>query len=532
MMRRCILQFSSSRSLYRVPRQITTQMPYFISVRNEFSVASKSQSETTPKPLNPNVKPPSDSGSFLKTFVLVGVGVLTAGVAIDKGYQYLGQSSIREKQPPRSPLGPVEEYVSDVEHVLDKIVESKNEEVSRFNPNVEHVEKKEEVQPSAEVDVLFARSEVDEVPIHLKDLKSGSESVSSETSLLPLASEGSSSKKEIGDGVAYEATGLDKNERVSDGPVSIETETKQPVSEEVEVQGTSTLHKSEDIPKNSLVKDVEPSNSLLDTYFLGENNEKSNDFSSQGAIIDQNVPTSEDKEELVGTSEELKDISKDGKVILDILQVIHAAENKQAELDARIFAKEKSLLKEKFEKELKDAIVKEVMYAEKAAILDKELSKERVKTANTIKLLQNKAEEDLKMEIERKEKETEVELKKVQDLAKAELAAAIVSEKASQIEKMAEADLHIKALCMAFYARSEEARQIHSVHKLALGALALQDALSIGLPIQTEIDALHTYLEGIDKESLLGLALSSLPEETLKSGTDTQLQLSQKASCF
>ncbi|XP_056851449.1 MICOS complex subunit MIC60, mitochondrial-like [Raphanus sativus] len=53
---------------------------------------------------------------------------------------------------------------------------------------------------------------------------------------------------------------------------------------------------------------------------------------------------------------------------------------------------------------------------------------------------------------------------------------------------------YIKALCMAaFYARSEEARQSHSVHKLALGALALEDTLSKGLPIQKEIDIISTY---------------------------------------
>lgn len=62
------------------------------------------------------------------------------------------------------------------------------------------------------------------------------------------------------------------------------------------------------------------------------------------------------------------------------------------------------------------------------------------------------------------------------------------------------------------------------------GALALEDALSKGLPIQQELDALNTYLEGIDKDSLLHLVLSTLPEETRHHGTDTLLQLNQKAS--
>lgn len=161
-------------------------------------------------------------------------------------------------------------------------------------------------------------------------------------------------------------------------------------------------------------------------------------------------------------------------------------------------------------------------------MLEKELNQERAKLAATIKSLQEKAEEKLKTELEQKECESELELKKALELAKAELAAAIASEKASHIEKIAEANLHIDALCMAFYARSEEARQTHSVHKLALGALALEDALSKGLPIQTEIVVLHKYLDGIDKDSLLALVLSSLPEETRNHGTDTVLQLNQK----
>jgi len=60
------------------------------------------------------------------------------------------------------------------------------------------------------------------------------------------------------------------------------------------------------------------------------------------------------------------------------------------------------------------------------------------------------------------------------------------------------------------------------------GALALEDALSKGLPIQKEIDALNSYIGGIDKDSLLGLVMASLPEDTLKNGTDTILQLNHK----
>ena len=68
------------------------------------------------------------------------------------------------------------------------------------------------------------------------------------------------------------------------------------------------------------------------------------------------------------------------------------------------------------------------------------------------------------------------------------------------------------------------------MHGFLQGALALEDALSKGLPIQTEIASLQSYLEGVDKDSILDLVLGSLPEETRNYGTDTLLQLNQKAS--
>lgn len=284
------------------------------------------------------------------------------------------------------------------------------------------------------------------------------------------------------------------------------------------------------ITKDGLGKDLEPPGSLVDAYYLTDKGDQTTAASSNGQGIGGDEHFSKEKEASVSTIEDLNGayISNDGKLVLDFLQAIHAAEKRQAELDAHAFSEQKRIMKEKYEKELKDARVKELMYAEEAAMLEKELNQERAKLAATIKSLQEKAEEKLKTELEQKERESELELKKALELAKAELAAAIASEKASHIEKIAEANLHIDALCMAFYARSEEARQTHSVHKLALGALALEDALSKGLPIQTEIVVLHKYLDGIDKDSLLALVLSSLPEETRNHGTDTVLQLNQK----
>lgn len=60
------------------------------------------------------------------------------------------------------------------------------------------------------------------------------------------------------------------------------------------------------------------------------------------------------------------------------------------------------------------------------------------------------------------------------------------------------------------------------------GTLALEHALSSGSPIRSEVELLRKSAEGIDKDSLLELALSSLPEDVLDYGSDTRMGLKQK----
>jgi len=60
------------------------------------------------------------------------------------------------------------------------------------------------------------------------------------------------------------------------------------------------------------------------------------------------------------------------------------------------------------------------------------------------------------------------------------------------------------------------------------GTLALEHALSSGSPIRSEVELLRKSVEGIDKDSLLELALSSLPEDVLDYGSDTRMGLKQK----
>ncbi|KAI3861023.1 hypothetical protein MKX03_022494, partial [Papaver bracteatum] len=73
----------------------------------------------------------------------------------------------------------------------------------------------------------------------------------------------------------------------------------------------------------------ESSNALLAEYSL-QKDEGSPTTSSNEKVTDVSVPFSEAKEVLLSTGDELKDaiISKDGKLVLDFLDSLHAAERK------------------------------------------------------------------------------------------------------------------------------------------------------------------------------------------------------------
>ncbi|XP_059624325.1 MICOS complex subunit MIC60, mitochondrial [Cornus florida] len=525
MLRRSLLELSSRHSVRRIRTQITTQIPSYLSSRKEFSVTPQ---ENVPQGSSSTGKS-TKSASYVSKIV---IGSVALGAAFMTAYKtgYLDELLVKE---PRSAtdsakFGTVEKDSPDLlitedsldskllgdEVAIPQIKESKesissaehteeNTKTHSVVPPLEDFSRSEGESQLQESDKSNLVREDDTFPIQEKELPSSPQS-------------STTSEESFDTGSPELKHRAEQHEAVKMTPVITQANA---IPEENETKSMPPQRlTTKDMPENTPANGIEQPSSLLDAYCLGDKAEETSATSS-------NV-----HKDLVGGVESSNDvyISKDGKLVLDFLQAIHTAEQRQAELDAHIFAEEKRMLKEKYEKELKDARAKELMYAEEVAMLDKELNKERVKAAAALKSLQEKLEEKLVMELEQKEAEAERNLMTMEEVAKAELAAAIASEKASQIEKMAEANIHISALCMAFYARSEEARQSHSVHKLALGALALEDALSKGLPIQKEINVLHTYLGGIDKDSLLDLVLSSIPEETRNHGTDTPLQLNQK----
>ncbi|KAL6552185.1 hypothetical protein OROGR_008339 [Orobanche gracilis] len=513
MLRRSILQLASHSSVGRVPLRTITQIPSYLSSRRAFSVSPKN-GRHKPASGNSVTEPNSQMPKIL-------TGGLAFGSVFLAAYYYGFLDSISECI--KSGLG------NNSMHTFPE--QSKSHQASEETTTGNN---------SQESDVSSSDTECAK-----QDVETHSEINVPENSIITEEDKNFQTPENVN---RFEGTDLSN---VPQGSLSLDDVTGKPADGSIDLKSTGVkpdevLVKAIDITPNANLEDktradiditpvpreqttiqdtqevvqgdgAQKSDPLLDDYYLRDN-------------LEDLATSSSEKKDRSSRTEDVHDgyITKDGKLVLDFLQAIHAAEERQAELDARSFAEEKRSIKEKYEKELKDARVRELMYAEREAILDKELAKERIKAAAALKSLQEKLEEKFKTALEEKEMEVEQNLKQMRDIAQAELAAAIASEKASQIEKMAEANLNINALCMAFYARSEEARKSHSVHRLALDALALEDALSKGLPMQKEIEAIHNHLEGIDKESLIALVLSSLPEDTQKYGTDTVSMLNHK----
>ncbi|XP_020244757.1 MICOS complex subunit MIC60 isoform X1 [Asparagus officinalis] len=529
MLRRCIWELLSTRSIASRRRAMTAQTPFFLSSRNEFSTSSAKKPRETP----PSPEGTAGSGGSLKKLVLGSAVVGAAAMAAyQTGYIDFLVEAPKDEQPRPSDLKAVE-TLKHMEHRNEGVTLPSVENPSELKRNREDTEKTEhyqrtgadvnhgsgsEFKPAVEDTVTAKENE-------LSNLAQTTTSPGEQTVGSRISSEGNliEDKDESSE---LEQKNQPENSRVEDGVIDNSVQASEGSATQ---DAASHQDITMEVSKDAVNEEGEAPKSLADSYSLNAV-EVNSDSSAKRAMTDPVVVMFNEKEVSVAESGKSKDKNKpnNDKVEVYLTEVIHAAEERQAKKDAYIFAEENRKLKEKYEKELKDARARELMYAEEAAILDKELNKEKVKAAAAIKSLQEKSEQKLQEELQCKEEEADILLKKAQELAKAELTAAIASEKASQIERIAEASMNIDALCMAFFARSEEARQTHSVHKLALGTLALEDALSKGMPIRAEVETLHKSLEGINKDSLLDLVLSSLPEDVLNYGTDTRMQLNQK----
>ncbi|KAH0893915.1 hypothetical protein HID58_056344, partial [Brassica napus] len=455
-------------------------------------VGKPDASKVPPPP--PSVGKPDGSKGGSSKVVIGGAAIAGAFlVAYQTGYldQYIGN----EKQK-------LSELVKS-DAVTVKVEESHHSSVS---PGVEDsagigssVDGKGETQPEVQSDIEV-QPESDPTPDRYTYVSTPPENVvvKAEKSF-PLSSDDSKTKSDASPEIISEA----ENVRMEAVPKPEDSTVISPqpgsVLSESEVESAAPKDPAtEKASEDGIEREVKTPGSLLKEYNLDGNGTESNGSSPAGEQL------TNETEALPNSTEGLKDgyMTQDGKLVLDFLDAIHAAEERQSHLEAQVFAEKLRTLKEKYENELRDLRARELMRIEEAAILDKELKREKTKAAAAIKSIQERMEDKLKTEIEQKESEAQLALSKAEEMAKAELTAAIVKEKAAQIEKMAEADLN--------------------------GALALEDSLSKGLPIHKEISMLQSYLEGTHEDSVLDLVLSSLPEEAKSKGTDTTLQLNQK----
>ncbi|XP_033132992.1 uncharacterized protein LOC103835103 isoform X2 [Brassica rapa] len=529
MLRKSVLELS----IKRFPRNLGAQRFH---LRKASSTSGKNGvpgAKPLGKPDASKVPPPPSDGSKGGSSKVVIGGAAIAGaflVAYQTGYldQYLGNETQKLSELVKS------------DAITEKLEESHHSSVSPGVGDSAGIgssgDGKGETQPEVPASVgiqsdIEVQPESDPTPDRYTYVSSNQQETPQDNGAdkaeksLPLSSDDSKTKSDASPEIISEAENV-KLEAVPK-PEDSTVISPQPgsVLNESEVESAASKDPAtEKASEDGIEREVKTPGSLLKEYNLDGNGTESNGSSPAGEQL------TNETEALPNSTEGLKDgyMTQDGKLVLDFLDAIHAAEERQSHLEAQVFAEKLRTLKEKYENELRDLRARELMRIEEAAILDKELKREKTKAAAAIKSIQERMEDKLKTEIEQKESEAQLALSKAEEMAKAELTAAIVKEKAAQIEKMAEADLNIKALHMAFYARSEEARKSHSVHKLALGALALEDSLSKGLPIHKEISMLQSYLEGTHEDSVLDLVLSSLPEEAKSKGTDTTLQLNQK----
>ncbi|TYI50512.1 hypothetical protein E1A91_D12G106100v1 [Gossypium mustelinum] len=430
MLGRSILELPRCRGApWRIPRQIMPQCSSpFIYSRKQFSTSSGENG--TPKP---------ESKSGLSKFVL---GTSLIGGAILVAYQtgYLEQYGAR----PKVSIDSTKTGFDEKDEKDIQVVSSRDEEINKLTPHVDLPEQKAatniDLPPEPEISSETQGENQSYVEDKLNEIIEESTTSVPEKALPEYSQNNLSSADHSADTDASAEGNLRKVEsetvtapekEIQDIPLDTRSSASLGEEETKTVPSPTTAVKLQDKPS----KDIEAPSSLLDAYHLGEK-------AAEGYLASLNSKyeqLSKEKEAFGTAIEELNEgyLSKDGKLVLDFLQAIHAAEKQQAELDARAFAEEKRELKEKYEKELRDSRARELMLTEEAAMLDKELKRERTKAAVAIKSLQERMEEKLRMELEEKEREAGMNLKHAQEQGKVELVSAIANEKAAQIEKMA-----------------------------------------------------------------------------------------------
>ncbi|CAK9883084.1 unnamed protein product [Sphagnum jensenii] len=213
---------------------------------------------------------------------------------------------------------------------------------------------------------------------------------------------------------------------------------------------------------------------------------------------------------------------------IDLVVAIHAAEARQAEIDAQQYGAFLLKVKEEHQQELNEAREQQEKHAEYASRLEKALDTHKERAEAQLRQQMQWAEERLRSELKKKEEHAISELEKMELLTQARTTAAVTLEKAKHLEDTKDLQIQVEALHKAFYARSEEAKISHTTNKLALGALALEDAIIQGAPVGKEVELLMQAAGGFGIDEVVDMAVMSVPEDAFKEGTWTHNQLQEK----
>ncbi|TQD84990.1 hypothetical protein C1H46_029506 [Malus baccata] len=319
MLRRSILQIASRRGLRRrIPRPIT----------REFSAAApKTASHHPGDAANP--PPPGNGGSSAKIFL--GSAAVGAGLVAAYKTGYLDPIfGAKEKSDSVKDAGiglEDHKHVEEEKHDEERagIAEEKVETRSDV-PNVEGLSGSDGETPQSQVDEdNKAESDITSekgLPEHSQNINLGSSSEGN----VDVKSAEEKTSVEINEAPVVSQTSADQQEK----------EAKTPPPQPDIVQDKAEV---------ALGIDEEPSGSLLKAYHLKDEVDEGIKITNREDGIEYNNFPNE--KEVLDAIEGLNDayISKDGKLVLDFLQTIHTAERRQAELDARVFAEEKRMLK-------------------------------------------------------------------------------------------------------------------------------------------------------------------------------------------
>jgi mitofilin len=231
--------------------------------------------------------------------------------------------------------------------------------------------------------------------------------------------------------------------------------------------------------------------------------------SSSGALPRRTV---EAVLELVSPADLVSRALKDGEDIGEQWE-LYGSMHRQAAADAEFVTEALKLVQGAYEGELGKVEAEAEAFEAMSQALEEKLVEVVRECGEAMSRTDEQARRELAEGLERQKK----------DLALA-ATLALIEERKDRIKQVDLLREQVNALHLAFQQRSEERKDSHSVHKIALGMLILGDALRRGDPVAEAAGLLHA---GVGGDPLVEVALESLPGRALEEGVATREELQQ-----